>query len=1009
MYVEALLDSGSAVSLMPNTCFLGMNLSPCNALHAVNDTKIATHGFSTLPFRFGKLCTRFQFISTNLPMPILGADFLRQFSLSVDFSTGCIMKGDNLLHTILSSSNKSSCISVILGPRKEARVPYVEAVRSVAVLMPKEMILKRIGQATSSQRDILTLPLTIEHSIVLHDEPVQPRIYPLPIAYHEDVKCQFDSMLDKGIIEPSSSPYASPLVVVRKKNGTLRACVDYRALNNVTRRDAYTMKRVDQLVHIIKGKVFSVLDMKDGFHQIPVREIDREKTAVATPWGLFNYSFMPFGLKNASATFQRLMDNVLRGLSNVVSYIDDIIIFSENETEHCEHLNKVFDALFSFGLQINQQKSKLFESRVVFLGYEFSADGYRPPADSLPNIMNYATPKTKKELQRFIGMINYFRNHIHDLSSIAAPLYLLLSGSKKFTWGSIEENALEAVKTAFSQRVKLKPVNIHEPFTLYTDASGDAIGATLLQSHGVIGFATRRLSPVETHYPTFDRECLAIVWALKHYKYLIGEQHVNVSTDHKPLVGWHTRPPVSNRHSRWLVSVQEMDIAMSYIQGSKNVVADFLSRYNSVNSIHTICALQFTDNKDDIVAAQTDEFLLSITNKSPTLEVRKVGDVWCEMSLGSPRILLPEQFHSDIIEKIHTLGHYGNNRTYKTLSRDYYWPGMKSAVVKYIQQCDACQKNKPKCYKKRELVKFPASNKFHIIHIDIVGPLPISSMGNTYLLTIMDRFSGFPEAIPLSSITAEVSAKKLVETWIARYGVPEVIITDQGRQFESVLFTRMCSILGVDKRRSTAYHPQTNGKIERWHRTLKECLRCIGDRFADWEEALPLAMLSLRAAINEQGYSPFEVLFGESICLPHMLMSDKTVVDNTLPTYIEQLNSNARLVKQNFIQVRSTLENNVSVGQKVYLKIPVKSGCLNPIYSGPFNVLSFEYPVVEIDKDGKPYRVNMDRVKSTWDTPVMGPPDEEKLDVPQEKIVTPPRRSRRILKKVEYYGNPCPF
>lgn len=860
-------------------------------------------------------------------------------------------------------------------------------------------------------RSLSTAAHDVVHSIELLAQPRQLRPYRIPFTYHAAVKKKFDEMLSQGIIRPSSSPYLSPLVCVPKKDGSIRPCVDFRAVNKVTVPDRYTLPRIDEIIKQVKGRIFSTIDLRDGFHQIPVAPHDIEKTAVATPWGSFEYTRMPFGLRNAPPTFQRFMNLVVHGLSNVSVYIDDVIVFSNDEASHIEHLSSLFRRFDQYGIVINDLKSKFCQDAVNYLGFEISHEGYRPRSSNIPKLDSFSTLTSKKDVQKFLGLINFYRGHIPHCASLTAPLATLATAKKKFRWTTEHDDCFQRLKTSLSERMVLATVDHTQPFELFTDASSVALGAALMQNGKAVEFFSKKLSPVEQRYSTYDREALAITAAIKHFKPFILGVTFQVFTDHKPLTYWLTRPPASERHARWLVQIQECSFSINHLPGTQNALADHLSRpvdthLSPFPTNASINVIELSSGRLEIAAAQTDELIESL--QSPSLSLEKKDGLWYETSTGNNRLVVPLQFRHSITKTMHEIGHFGQKRLQRLIGKQYFWPCMRRDVTSFVRSCKECQISKPTPIPKRLPTAFANTDRLRVVHIDIVGPLPPSGKRHVFLLTMIDRATSWLEAIPVSSTTAEACAGLFLKHWVSRFGVPDTVVSDQGPQFESTLFNTVLQRLGCLRRHTTAYHPQTNGKVERAHRTLKDILRCLSTTYQDWEQALPIALLSMRAAIGENGFSPSQLLYGESLALPGDLVSPSVAFNaGDTSDFYKTLKSQMAVMRQflstaphrlveNFEEPNVVIPPNVRSdypAKHVWILEPVRRHSLAPRYLGPFPVLSYSHPVVTVDRDGQPYKINVDRTKPAWlVTPI--PPVELEFEPEIFPDTLPPTQNR---------------
>lgn len=414
---------------------------------------------------------------------------------------------------------------------------------------------------------------------------------------NEIIKCQLDEWLDKGIIRKSSSPWRSPIVIVPKKDGGSRICNDYRKLNAITIKDSYPLPWIEDIFDAFSGStVFSKMDAKSGYHQVDLQENDKEKTAFGCKYGIFEYNKMPFGLVNGPATFQRIMDEILQPYlwKFVVVYLDDIIVFSKNIYEHRKHLKLVQNLLNEKGLVLNHKKCEYMKEKLEILGHIVSKYGIKPTTGRIEIIKKLKIPRDKKELQSFLGLINYCRKFIKDLSKIAAPLFGLLKDEikKEIFMKRINEpdiiSSFNKIKEEISKDVVLSIPNKNGLFILTTDASKAGIGAVLSQVQNgkekIISFYSSGLSDIEKKYGITELELLAVIKSIKHFKHYLLNRKFKLRTDHKALVYLTKYKDNNSRLFRWSLMLQEFEFSIEYIKGIDNS-ADVLSRDISCNSI----------------------------------------------------------------------------------------------------------------------------------------------------------------------------------------------------------------------------------------------------------------------------------------------------------------------------------------------------------------------------------------------------------------------------------------
>ena len=502
---------------------------------------------------------------------------------------------------VASVMDETDFVDGNFGPthRRAGRIefPALEAKEAVTdVYIHSDLSSERqqqVKRLLGSYQDVLTdLPGKTSlgsHSIRLKsDEPVRLKPYPLPHARRDVIREETKKMLDLGVIEHSESPYASPIVLVKKSDGTNRFCIDFRKLNRITIFDAEPMPNPDEIFACLStARFFSKLDLSKGYWQIPLTEQDKEKTAFLTPDGLFQFKVMPFGLINAPATFSRVMRLVLHGLPHVHNYIDDILIHTETWEEHMATLKALLCRLRQANLTAKPSKCQLCCPKVEFLGHVVGEGLLKPMEDKLEKISNALRPETKKQLRSFLGLAGYYRKFIPNFSTIATPLTDRTKSREpnRVVWTERQEEAFGTLKKCLTSGPILCLPNFQKQFTLRTDASDTGIGAILLQDHvgdkQPVAYASRKLLPREQAYSVMERECLAIVWGITKFEvYLDGKEFV-LETDHQPLMYLQRSKLLNSRIMRWALSLQPFRFRIEAIAGVHNVGADFLSRVSS--------------------------------------------------------------------------------------------------------------------------------------------------------------------------------------------------------------------------------------------------------------------------------------------------------------------------------------------------------------------------------------------------------------------------------------------
>ena len=980
---------------------------------------------------------------------VQGSEYVPLRLMNVTDEPQIIRKSTNIATLSPVCEVKRHCIR----PAKQENVPehLKDLYERTVVGMTKEQkaeiakLLKKYSNSFSKSDEDVGRTGIVRHKINTENaHPIKQPLRRTPVHLNSEIDKQIDDMLQRDVIQPSSSPWASGIVIVSKKDGTKRFCVDYRKLNDVTVKDSYPIPRIDDSLEQLSGaQWFSCLDLNAGYWQVEVDEADREKTAFTSRRGLFEFKTMPFGLCNAPATFERLMETVLAGLNWQICliYLDDIIVHGESFEAMLTNLDRVLSKLQEAGLKLKPRKCQLFKKEVEYLGHIVSASGIKTDPKKIQAVRDWPEPNNVTELRSFIGLCSYYRRFILGFANIAKPLHRLTSKGEPFVWTCECSQAFEKLKNCLCEAPTLAHPDFTKEFILDTDASDFAIGAVLSQvfdgKERVIAYASKTLTKAERRYCVTRKELYALVHFVKYFRHYLYGKKFTIRTDHGSLRWLMQYKNPEGQVARWLEILSSFNMKIIHRPGRSHRNADGMSRirckqcgmYSEVQAedsaekvaMHNQIAQVTEDQVIDLKSAQDQDKDISKirhwveSNEKPDRK-EKESESYFQKSLLSQwerlavkngvlmrrwdildtnevywQGIIPLSHRRIVLKYSHDIkasGHLGIKKTLSKIRQSYYWPGLQNDVKAYVGGCDICSRRKEPLKTKRapmEIVKsgFPMER----IAIDILGELPITERGNRYILVIGDYFSKWTECHAMPNMEASTVASILVEQVVLRFGIPYFIHSDQGRQFESKLFSEMCKLLQITKTRTTPYHPKSDGMVERFNKTLTAMLSAfVNENHTNWDEQLQYVMMAYRSTEHETtGLTPNMCMLGRETTCPLDIMYEMPPAIKSIPQnmWVWQLQENLEMahakvrqnISDNMKRQKRYHDENLSfetfeAGDKVYVYFPVKKvGCsskLTSYWRGPYQIfdkLSNSLYKVNCGREGQVQVIHCDRLR----------------------------------------------
>ena len=797
--------------------------------------------------------------------------------------------------------------------------------------------------------------------------PYHAKPYPVPHSQEQKLREEVDRLCKQGILRKiNRSEWACPMFTISKPDGSLRSLADLRELNKRIKRHPFPIPKIQDMLQKLEGFMYATsLDLNMGYYHLMLTPNASRLCTVVLPWGKYEYLRLPMGLCNSPDIFQEKMSELMAGLEFARAYLDDLLIISKgNFDDHLEQLEQALNRLSEAGLKVNASKCSFCKTELEYLGYWITRNGIRPVTKKVEAILKLKPPTKRRELRKFIGMINYYRDIWPQRSHILAPLTALTSISVPWKWSEKHQNAFDEMKRVITRETLLAYPNFNEAFDIHTDASHYQLGACISQNGKPIAFYSRKLNPAQTRYTTTERELLSIVEVLKEFRNILLGQQIRIYTDHENLT---YKKFNSERVMRWRLYIEEYSPDLQYVKGENNVVADALSRLDAEDTPSMIealiteemCANWYCYAKEEITydshplsfqqlekAQQADKQLMKILKMDKTmyhLHSFHGGGKTRQLICFKEKIVVPKMLQKHVIDWYHTvLCHPGINRTEETIAQHLWWPKMRDQITNYVQSCPTCQRNKRKHKKYGHLpIKEAEALIWDKLCVDLIGPYKIRRKGKPDLVckcvTMIDPASGWFEIHQYDDKRSITVANIVEQEWFSRYPWPTQITYDRGSEFIGQDFQQMLTKdYGIKKKPITVRNPQANAIVERIHQVIANIIRTfeLEDNYLDEEDPWKGILSATAFAVRSTYHTTLKKTPGQLVFGRDMILNIKHVANWE---YIRQ-NKQKLIEKNNKAENAKRVKHFYKEGDEVLLQRGTENKYETP-YQGPFRIL----------------------------------------------------------------------